>query len=63
MDDTPHPAEAPPGWLEALDESEAELAAGQTVPGEAVHQRIRDSLTRTEAKRAAAPKRGATSRR
>ena len=61
MDETkPH---APPGWLEALAESEAELAAGQTVPGEVVRRRLRDSIARLEAKQAAGPNRGAASRR
>jgi len=51
MDDIPTPAIAPAGWLEALARSEGELAAGQTVPGEVVHQRIRDAIARIEAKR------------
>lgn len=43
----PVPAE----WLEALARSDAELAAGLTVPAEAVHRRIRESIARMEAKR------------
>ncbi len=61
MDDIPTPAPVPAGWLEALARSEEELAAGQTVPGEVVHQRIRDAIARIEAKRAAGLRRGADS--
>jgi hypothetical protein len=62
MDDTPHPLDAPPGWAEALHESLAELAAGvPTVPGEVVHQRIRDAIARIEARRAARLRYGAAS--
>jgi hypothetical protein len=57
MDDTPHRTEAPAEWLEALARSDAELAAGQTVPAEAVHQRIRDAIARIEGKRTGAPRR------
>lgn len=54
MDDTPHPLDAPPGWAEAIDRSLAELAAGvPTIPAEVVHQRIRDSIARIEAKKQA----------
>jgi hypothetical protein len=63
MNDAPEPAVAHAGWLEALAESEAELAAGLTVPAEVVHQRIRESIARIEAKRAATPLRETTSRR
>ena len=52
MDDIPTPAIAPAGWLEALARSEAERAAGLSVPGEVVHQRIRDAIARIEARRA-----------
>jgi hypothetical protein len=51
VDDTPHRTEPPAGWLEALARSEAELAAGPTVPAEAVHQRIRDAIARIEARK------------
>ena len=51
-------------WLDALIESEAQLATGLTVPGEAIRQRIVDSIARLEAKPATVtPKHGATSRR
>ncbi len=43
----------PAGWLDAMDESDAQLAAGQTVPLEPVLERMRDSIKRTEARRAA----------
>jgi hypothetical protein len=49
----PVPAE----WLEALARSNAELAAGLTVPAADVHRRIRESIARIEEKRAG----GATS--
>ena len=41
----------PAGWLEVLARSDAELAAGQTVPAAAVHRRIRDCIARIEEKR------------
>jgi hypothetical protein len=53
MDDNPTQAITPAGWLEALAESEAQLAAGLTVPGAAVRQRLHDALVRLEAKQAA----------
>jgi len=61
MDATkPH---APAGWLEALAESEAELAAGLSIPGEFVRQHLLDSIARLEAKQTTAPRHGATTRR
>ena len=58
MDDTPYRPDAPPGWAEALDESLGELAAGvPTVPAEVVHQRIRDTVARIQARRADATSR------
>jgi hypothetical protein len=63
MDDNlPHP-QAPAGWLEILEESEAELAAGLTVSGEVVRQMLRDSLARLEARRDTTPPRKANPRR
>lgn len=53
VDNDPPLPEAPAGWLEALAESEADLAAGRTVPGEVVHQLLRESMARLEAKQAA----------
>jgi hypothetical protein len=63
MDDNSPLPPAPAGWLETLEESEAELAAGLTVPGKVVRQMLRDSLARLEAKQDAAPPRRAPSRR
>ncbi len=46
---------APPqAWVDALKESRANLSAGRMVDGETVHQMIRDSLARMEARRRAA---------
>jgi hypothetical protein len=44
--------QAPHGWLEALEESEAELAAGLIVPRETVHRELQESIARLEAKAA-----------
>jgi hypothetical protein len=63
MDDNSLPPTAPAGWLEILEGSEAELAAGLTVPGEVARQMLRDSLARLEAARDAAPSRRIPSRR
>jgi hypothetical protein len=63
MDKPENRIEAPTGWLEALSESEAELAAGETVPGEVVRQRLLDSIARIEARPAAAQLRRTASRR
>jgi len=63
MDKPEHHTEVPASWLEALAESEAELAAGQTVPGEVVRQRLLDSIARIEAKQAAARQHRTVSRR
>lgn len=47
----------PPGWLEALAESKAQIEAGKAVPLEAVLQRLRASATGMEARRAERPPR------
>ena len=52
MADTVHTT-APPDWLEALAESEADLAAGRIVSGELVLRELRDSLARLESSHAA----------
>ena len=44
MADATHPVEAASGWLEALTESETELAVGLNVRAAVVYQRIRDSI-------------------
>ena len=53
MDDTPIPAPAPAAWLEALAESDAQLAAGQIVDGEDVMRELDECITPLEAKRTA----------
>lgn len=60
--DTPAP-HAPVGRLEALEESEAQLATGRTVSAEAVMRDLRDGVGRLEAKRGRQPKRDAARRR
>lgn len=45
-----NPPRASDAWSHVLDESRAELAAGRTVDGEAMRQRLRDSIMRMEAK-------------
>ena len=50
-DDTA-PRPAPAGWLEALERSEADLAAGRTVPLEPVLARMRESIKRMKARQA-----------
>jgi predicted metalloprotease with PDZ domain len=63
MVETTHRAEVPAEWLEALAESEAQLAAGQTVPGDEIMRELHESIARLEANRADKPRRGATPRR
>jgi len=46
--------DAPAAWLETLERSEAQIAAGQTVPLEPVLDIMRASIARMEAKRAKA---------
>lgn len=50
MDDTPRPP--PAHWLAALEESDADLAAGRTVPLEPVLARLRESIERMEGRQA-----------
>jgi hypothetical protein len=59
MDDTSIPGPAPAGWLEALARSEAQLAAGQLVPGEEIMRELHESIARPGAKQAAKSERGA----
>ncbi len=54
---------APTEWLEALAESDADVAAGRIVRGEVVLRDLKDSLARLEAKAAAGPTRKETRRR
>lgn len=43
----------PRGWLEALEQGEAELASGQAVPAAVVHKDLEDAIARIKAKHAA----------
>ena len=52
----------PPGWLEILEESDADIAAGRTVSSETVHRLLRESIAQLEAQ-AAERQREAASRR
>ena len=52
MDRTPDPAAPPPELIEALEESEADLAAGRVVPGEVVRARLRETIAEMEAEEA-----------
>ena len=47
------PKHAPDGWLESLERSEAQLAAGEIVSGDNVMRELHASVARMEAKRAA----------
>jgi hypothetical protein len=55
--------DAPADWLEALAESEAELAAGHTVPGDDIMRELYESIARLESQQPPATRRKATSRR
>ena len=45
------PDKTPPGWLaESLERSEAQIAAGQTVPLEPILDRLRASIARMKGK-------------
>ena len=46
-DTTPRPL--PAGWLDAMDESDADLTAGRIVSADIVHAELRASITRLEA--------------
>lgn len=54
-DDTA-PRPAPAGWLEAMDDSDAQLAAGQTVPLEPLLEELRLAAEQLEAKLAERPR-------
>ena len=45
-----HDGEVPAEWLDALAESEADLAAGRIVPGKVVMRELYDCLARLGAK-------------
>jgi hypothetical protein len=63
MDDNSLTKQPPSGWLEALARSEAQVAAGQIVSGEAIMRELDESIARLESKRADDRKRGIVSRR
>ncbi len=50
---TPQPI--PPGWLDAIEESDAQLEAGQIVPLSLVLAELQDTIAHIEAKLAADP--------
>jgi predicted transcriptional regulator len=52
MDKPEHDIDVPAGWLDALAESEAQLAAGQIVPGEEVMRELLENIERLKAKHA-----------
>jgi len=53
MSDSKAPTSVPPGWIDALTESVAQIRAGQTVPLEPALARLQASIDRMEARRAA----------
>ena len=61
MDD--NPVSTPAAWLEALAESDADMAAGRIVSGDVVLRDLKDSLARLEAKAATRPARKDTRHR
>lgn len=50
MDHLADDRKTPPSWTETLDESEAQIAAGQTVSLEPVLERLRTGAERIEAR-------------
>ena len=56
------PCPIPAGWLEAMDESDAQLAAGQTVLLEPLLDELRRSAEQLEAKLAGRPRYASASR-
>ena len=52
----PEASGAPAGWLQALERSEAQIAAGETVSLAPVLNLMRESIARMEAKRAQSDK-------
>jgi len=55
MDKKSPRAQAPAGWREAIDRSEAQAAAGEFVSGEDIMRELRESIVRMEAGRADDP--------
>jgi len=58
MDDQTHERPLPPGWLEALADGEADIAAGRIVPASEIHRMLRDTLERMERRDREAERRG-----
>jgi hypothetical protein len=58
MDDTPRAMDAPQDWIDALDESMADIAAGRVVSGDVVRRELIESIARIEAKPTSSRKRG-----
>ena len=52
MADTPNPLRPPADWLQALADSDDDLAGGRIVPGQHVRQGLLDSIARIEASHA-----------
>lgn len=52
MDYEELPRSVPPGWLEALDRSEADVAAGRTVSWQEARTRLLAALVEMEAEQA-----------
>jgi hypothetical protein len=61
MDEMTSPA--PAGWLEALARSEARLAAGEIMSGDAIMRELREAAERLEARAKNRGQRGAAPRR
>lgn len=55
MSEAANPSRVPAGWLESLERSKAQLAAGQTVPLLPVLDRLRASAERLEAEMGVTP--------
>lgn len=50
MDNPTDETLTPPGWIKALEESEAQIAAGRTLPLEPVLERLNTGAERIEAR-------------
>ncbi len=51
------PEQTPANWIEALAESDADIAAGRIVPGEVIMQELRESIARMDPKLPHQPRR------
>jgi hypothetical protein len=61
--DNPNHLDVPTDLLDALAESEAELAAGQTSPGDDIMRELHESIARLESQQAPTPPRKTPLRR